>query len=105
VVAVGGIARPERFFTALREQGCDVVREMVFRDHHWFGGGDVKAIARAMAESGADLVATTEKDATRLFMPNLFYLPMTVAIEPVDGFASWISERLRVARERRGIAA
>lgn len=105
VLAVAGIAHPERFFAALREQGCDVVREMAFRDHHWFSAADVKAIARALAESGADLIVTTEKDATRLFVPDLFYLPMTVAVEPRDGFIAWIAERLRAAREQRGIAA
>ncbi|HEY6360552.1 MAG TPA: tetraacyldisaccharide 4'-kinase [Vicinamibacterales bacterium] len=105
VLAVAGIAHPERFFAALREQGCDVVREMAFRDHHWFSAADVKAIARALAESAADLIVTTEKDATRLFVPDLFYLPMTVAVEPRDGFIAWIAERLRAAREQRGIAA
>jgi hypothetical protein len=50
-------------------------------------------------------VVTTEKDATRLSLPNLFYLPMRVTIEPADRFADWLLERLRAARTRRGIAA
>ena len=34
VLAVSGIARPERFFRALREQGWNVVAELAFPDHH-----------------------------------------------------------------------
>ena len=55
VVAVAGIARPERFFAALRERGFDVVREMVFRDHHWFTRGRRRGdCARGGRRRGAD---------------------------------------------------
>ena len=66
VVAVAGIARPARFFDALRADGWDVAREMVFRDHHWFSHRDLAAIERAAADERADLIVTTEKDAARL---------------------------------------
>ena len=66
VVAVAGIARPERFFDALRALGWDVVREMPFPDHHWFAPADHARIAAAVQECGADGVITTEKDAARL---------------------------------------
>jgi tetraacyldisaccharide 4'-kinase len=105
VVAVAGIARPERFFAALRSQGWDVVCEMVFRDHHWFTDRDVRTITRAARDRDADLVVTTEKDAMRLSLPDLFCLPMRVAIEPEHRFAEWLSERLSAARARRGCAA
>jgi tetraacyldisaccharide 4'-kinase len=105
VVAVAGIARPERFFDALRGRGFDVVREMRFRDHHWFSDRDARAIERSAAAAGADLVVTTEKDATRLPLSNLFVLPMHVTIDPADLFVDWLAGRLRAARARRGIAA
>ena len=105
VIAVAGIARPERFFAAVRAQGCEIARELVFRDHHWFTDRDMQAITRAAASAGADCVVTTEKDATRLSLPGLFYLPMRVVIEPEDRFADWLMRRLGVARARRGIAA
>jgi len=66
---------------------------------------DAESISCAAADTGADLVVTTEKDATRLSVPNLFYLPMRVSIEPADRFLDWLAERLRAARARRGIAA
>src|SRR5712691_506237 len=47
VLAFAGIARPERFFNALRSLGYDVVREMTFRDHRWYTPADLDAIQRA----------------------------------------------------------
>ena len=95
VVAVAGIARPGRFFGALREQGYEVARELEFPDHHWFTAGDIDRIAKVAREAGADLVVTTEKDAVRLpRQPGWAALPMEVAIEPADQFASWLRDRL-----------
>ena len=95
VVAVAAIGRPQRFFTALRDQGYDVVREVPFSDHHWFTASDLERIRAIARESGADLVVTTEKDAVRLPpQPGWAVLPMTAAIEPTDRFSSWLRERL-----------
>jgi tetraacyldisaccharide 4'-kinase len=110
VVAVAGIARPERFFAAVRAQGWEVAREITFRDHHWFTSRDVEAMSKAARETGAALVMTTEKDAMRLVPevvgrgltprqaaregPPYAYLPMHVTIEPADRFAAWLQERL-----------
>jgi len=110
VVAVAGIARPERFFAALRaeDKGWDVAREIVYRDHHWFSRRDLAAIERAATDVGADFVVTTEKDAMRLDgvddasrgIPWAF-LPQQVDVEPVMAFAAWLDERLRAARDTR----
>jgi tetraacyldisaccharide 4'-kinase len=112
VVAVAGIARPERFFAALRDLGWDVVRELVFRDHHWYTARDVEAIRRAAAEADVDLVITTEKDAVRLQSlvaqapsPDgtvaWAVLPLELVIEPPDRFNAWLAARLAAARRRR----
>ena len=137
VVAVAGIARPERFFAALRAEGLDkgldkgqdggwdVVREIVFRDHHWFSRRDLVVIQQAAVDTGADLVVTTEKDAMRLDGASLgasvgasagansipwAFLPQRVGIEPPAAFAAWIHQRLGTARvaprpDRSGEAA
>jgi tetraacyldisaccharide 4'-kinase len=99
VVAVAGIARPARFFAALRTAGWDVARELVFRDHHWFTPADVESMQRAAVETKADLIVTTEKDAMRLrgVTSAFAYLPMELAIEPAAPFAEWLSRRLRAA--------
>jgi tetraacyldisaccharide 4'-kinase len=105
VIAVAGIARPERFSAALRTLGYDVAREMRFRDHHWFTSRDIEKIERTALEAGADLVITTEKDAARLDGVEWAYLPMTVSMEPREAFAVWLHRRLHMARGQRGEAA
>ena len=95
VVAVAGIARPERFFRALREQACEVAREMAFPDHHWFTAKEIGRIHQIAREVGADAVVTTEKDAVRMpSQPGWAVLPLEVAIQPSDTFASWLRDRL-----------
>ncbi len=98
VVAVAGIARPDRFFGALRELGWDVAREMPFRDHHWFTAADLAAVAAVVGETGADGVITTEKDAARMGSTpgpvSWMVLPMDVVIEPADAFQAWLLERV-----------
>jgi tetraacyldisaccharide 4'-kinase len=95
VVAVAGIARPARFFDALRAQGHDVRRELSFPDHHWYTASDLERIGSLFRASGADLVVTTEKDAVRLPEGTGWaVLPMTATVEPADRFVSWLRDRL-----------
>jgi tetraacyldisaccharide 4'-kinase len=95
VVAVAGIARPERLFATLRDQGYEVVRELRFPDHHWFSSGDLDRIRAIAKETSADLVVTTEKDAVRVApQTGWAVLPMTAVIEPAEQFSSWLRERL-----------
>jgi tetraacyldisaccharide 4'-kinase len=96
VVAVAGIARPERFFRALRERGFEVAHELRFRDHHWFSRDDLERIAVTARDVGAAAVVTTAKDAVRIGDTGVRWavLPMDVAIEPADQFASWVGQRV-----------
>jgi tetraacyldisaccharide 4'-kinase len=103
-VAVAGIARPQRFFDAARAQGWELVKEVAFRDHHWFTETDLTRMLAAARADSADLILTTEKDAMRLLdlpldpSPPFAYLPMTVAIEPAAAFREFIGARLAAAR-------
>ncbi len=99
VLAVAGIARPERFFAAVEAGGWTVAGRLAFADHHRFTSADMSDIAAAMRASQANLVLTTEKDAVR--MEPLGPLPMPVAsvplrvgIEPAEAFAAWLMGRL-----------
>jgi len=95
VLAVAGIARPARFFAAVRERGFDVADEIAFPDHHWFTSKDLESIDRRAASANAHLVITTEKDAIRIgARPGWYALPMQVAIEPAAEFAAWLIARL-----------
>ena len=100
IAAVAGIARPERMFDALRQQGYEVAHERVFPDHHWFTAADVREVERAARTSGAGGIVTTAKDAVRLerhrdvmTLPWAI-LPMRVSIEPGAEFEEWLRQRL-----------
>ena len=99
VVAVAGIARPERFFADLRAAGFDVVRAMAFPDHHRYSRRDVRRLQAAARRAGAEVIVTTDKDFVRLepwlpFDPVLATMPLTCAVTPAGPFRAFIAERL-----------
>jgi tetraacyldisaccharide 4'-kinase len=63
VVAVSGVARPERFAALLAGCGARVRRHIVFPDHHSYASMDVAGLIAASAEG---LLVTTEKDLVKL---------------------------------------
>jgi len=98
--AVAGIARPDRFFDALRGEGHNVACRLTYRDHHWFTAADVQKIERQARAQGAVAVVTTAKDGVRLerharvmTLPWAI-LPLEVSIEPAVEFESWLRRRL-----------
>jgi tetraacyldisaccharide 4'-kinase len=99
VLAVAGLARPERFFVDLAQEGWTVADHLVFRDHHRYTAEDVSTIASAMRAARAVMVMTTEKDLMRLLplrplpMP-VAWVPMQVSIEPASEFREWLSSAL-----------
>jgi tetraacyldisaccharide 4'-kinase len=106
VFLVTGIARPERFVNDISAVGWEVVGIAEFRDHHRFSARDVARIAADAKRVGSTIVLTTEKDATRLRACDLGELPiaaipLTVGIEPADGFRQWLMARLASARTSR----
>ena len=103
-VAFAGIARPERFFAAVRAHGWEITRELRFPDHHWFTALDLAKVADAARATAADVVLTTGKDAVRLpepasesAAPPIAWLPLRVAVEPADLFLSWLRARMGTA--------
>jgi tetraacyldisaccharide 4'-kinase len=63
VIAVSGVARPERFVALLARCGARVRRHVVFPDHHRYASIDVAALVTASAEGR---LVTTEKDLVKL---------------------------------------
>lgn len=107
VLALAGIARPERFFDDLARAGHTVVRTRTFPDHHAFSASDVAQVIADAMSAGAVAIVTTEKDAVRLEglvgsdMP-FYAVPLTLRVEPADAFGAWLSARLASARQERG---
>ena len=106
VLAVAGVAAPERFRAALGQAGFRIAGALAFADHHRFTPADVRRIAARAAARGARLVLTTEKDAVRLaplapFDFALAAVPLRVAVEPADRFRAWLIERVAAAAGER----
>jgi tetraacyldisaccharide 4'-kinase len=100
VVAVAGIARPERFARLLESAGWTVADRVGFADHHDYRPRDLARIASVAAGRP---VVTTEKDAMRLLphRPLPFRaacLPLAVSIEPAATFRAWLRARLAEVR-------
>ena len=101
ILAVAGIARPDRFFADLEAANAKPHATLVFRDHHPYTDADIARISRTARAAGATIVLTTGKDAVRLSARRLGDLqvaavPLTATIEP--SFAGWLLARLAECR-------
>lgn len=65
VVAMAGIAHPERFARTIRACGASIVEECWFADHHRYTTADIERVLRVAQQWQADVV-TTEKDHVKL---------------------------------------
>ncbi len=99
VFAFSGIARNADFFKTLEKMGAKVVGVRAFGDHHPYTPSDIRDISGAALSAGADIVATTEKDAARCL--KRFRFPLELAIMGVhmkfydeDGFTGFVRTRL-----------
>ncbi|HUQ89146.1 MAG TPA: tetraacyldisaccharide 4'-kinase [Vicinamibacterales bacterium] len=86
VLAVAGIANPDRFVASLRDAGWNVVDAMTFGDHHRYSSSDLAAIEAKMKSTGADVVFTTDKDAVRFDVLArsfpIYRVPLAVEFDP-----------------------
>lgn len=103
VVAMAGIARPERLASDLEALGWTVAESVTFADHHRYTRRDMKKVAAAVRRTGAVAVVTTSKDAARLPVVAELPVPLAVAalrvtVEPAAAFESWLTRRLADAR-------
>src|SRR5436190_16910312 len=74
VVAVAGVARPERFWRLLDALGVNVTERLTFPDHHPYAAGD---LVRIRAGSSGRVVVTTEKDLVKLArLPDAGAIPL-----------------------------
>jgi tetraacyldisaccharide-1-P 4'-kinase len=67
LLAVAGIARPERFIQTLHDAGgVDIGDSLIYDDHRRYGKGEIDTIVARLAQLGAKYVVTTSKDAVKL---------------------------------------
>jgi len=103
VVAMAGIARPERFTSMLRDAGWHVSETITFPDHHPYRRRDVERVVARARDAGAGAILTTSKDAVRLeplapFPLPVAAVPLEVSIEPAEEFRRWLAMRVREAQ-------
>lgn len=60
VLAVSGIARPERFHDSIRMLGYTIAGSIIYRDHHRYTAFNVRAIADAANRHSASVITTTK---------------------------------------------
>jgi tetraacyldisaccharide 4'-kinase len=103
VIALAGIADPQRFFRDVRAAGWRVARELPYRDHHRYSRQDLEQIFAAARGAGAHAVLTTEKDLVRLlpFRPfplPVAYVPLVLDLDGLDTLDAWLVAAVRGAR-------
>ena len=104
ILAVAGIASPQRFFDDLRASGYTLAGTLAFRDHHPYTRRDVQRIFADAKAAGADAVLTTEKDFVRLLPYRPFsmpagWVPLTMEPDPLPEFRRWLAGSVGAARD------
>lgn len=91
VVAIAGVARPEKFFRLLRNIGAEVVATRAFPDHHLFTPRDIAQL-QALAQTHDARLLTTEKDAMRLEAAE--NLPVSLQFEDIPAIDALLANVL-----------
>lgn len=66
VYAFTGIAQPEFFFASIESHRHTLMKKVEFDDHYAYTQEDLSKIITAAKISGADIIATTEKDIVKI---------------------------------------
>lgn len=74
ILALSGIAHPEHFSFLLKKCRMEIVRELIFPDHHRYTDKDLSLIKER--SQGTNLIVTTEKDMVKLEKFNHNSLPL-----------------------------
>lgn len=98
ILAVAGIARPERFMDRLAER-FQVVRREAFNDHRNFTEKDFDRWKRILDSDRLHAVVTTEKDAMRLPSEGIAgvevrYEPLEAVWHEPDAMTAWLKKQI-----------
>ena len=108
IYAFCGIANPDAFLATVGLVGANIAGSKVYDDHHSYTAGDVEGIYRDAAQSGAEMILTTEKDYNKIGLPDgpsvleLAYLAVRLQfVEGLDGIRQLIERSLAGKIPRR----
>jgi tetraacyldisaccharide 4'-kinase len=107
ILAFAGIARPDKFFTTLRDIGAELVERRAFSDHYRFSAADAQALLAAARMNNLRL-ATTEKDRTRMrgdptlaeLASAAITLPVRLEFQDLVAVRKLVAGALAAARDR-----
>jgi tetraacyldisaccharide 4'-kinase len=104
VLAVAGIARPERFRDTVAGLGARVLAFVPYPDHAAYAAADADRLADRAREAGAEAVVTTQKDAVKLApLWPAGAVPLRVVaihLEVDDPSGAWVDALLETALAR-----
>jgi tetraacyldisaccharide 4'-kinase len=78
VWALAATANPAAFRDTLQELGCDIIGQSLFPDHHRYTPAQIAKVVQDALANGAEVIVTTEKDATKLSSGQFSQLPCLV---------------------------
>lgn len=95
VLAVAGIARPERFLAAAHDFGLEIAETHLFNDHYKYPGKALGRLSAILQHSDAEYILTTGKDFVKLYgRLDAPLASLMVRAEPETAFWSWLDARL-----------
>jgi tetraacyldisaccharide 4'-kinase len=101
ILAISGIAEPERFMDSLAHN-WSVVRRETYSDHHEYSEKDIRGWLMSIRNEKLDAIVTTSKDAVRirsliLKYPEIVLVSICIEVEWRDEEAinSWVDEWLQ----------
>jgi tetraacyldisaccharide 4'-kinase len=87
VLAFCGLGNPAGFRHTLEVCGYDVVEFHEFPDHHAYGPGDLRALAAAAGQTGAEALVCTQKDLVKIGIDRLGDRPLWAVRVGIDFLA------------------
>jgi len=98
-----GIARPQNFFTQVRQAGIEPAAEISFRDHHSYSQADLQHLVDLQSQRNAGGFLTTEKDAINLgaYVASLSPLVIVSVALEFESPADAVDTMLRILSERK----
>lgn len=99
IAAFCAIGAAHHFFNLLSEQGAKLVLQKAFRDHHVYTEQESRDLESEATKAGAELLATTEKDAVKLgefsFRLPLHTVPAALVVEESEEFDRFLLQSIR----------
>jgi len=76
IFAFCGIGNPDAFFNTIRKIPANLIGSKIYDDHHHYCADDITDIQKQAQLLKADLMLTTEKDATKIISASNLQIPL-----------------------------